>query len=282
MFWEQFGSGSDDEPSVQQVRGFAAQLYLNGLGSQVRVAVSAVMALRDDTHWPRTVKDIVAGIEAECRFEREDGEADAVRLPMPPEAIVRFCISGAPAAGPTRAFVRDAAMATLAFRLLLRDGDILALDWQHLSWGAEHDPAHPGWLFVHPVWRKGNRGAEAVEWQPVDPSGSAACPVRWMTRWRDMARPSSGVGPVFTSDAGTRLASGYLTLLARKIALYCELQGRFTGHSFRIGGSTHLASQPGIGLLEVQAVGGWHSDAALRYLRTTSMAAKGLSKLAGL
>lgn len=278
-------------PTVEAVELFAAELFLRGCASQCRQAVSAVMSHVGVVGWPRSLKDTVDGIEAQYHLEGGGGRSlNAQRQPLPAVALVQFCSQAPPAVGSAAsfAFIRDCAMATLAWRLMLRDGDVLSLDWENVRFGAEHDAGHADWLFVQPLWAKGNRGAP-IDWRPVDPSDGLACPVRWMFQWASLTRPASRSGPVFVNvgdgrrgHRGARLASGYLTLLARKIATSAGLSGHFAGHSFRIGGATALAATPGVNLQEVMAVGGWASEVALRYMRNIGLAAKGVTRRLGL
>jgi hypothetical protein len=71
-------------------------------------------------------------VEAEWRFEGGGASADDVRLPLPPTAVATICAveRGAPSVPQ----VQDRALAALAWRLMLRDGDALQ-NWCDVRFG---------------------------------------------------------------------------------------------------------------------------------------------------
>ena len=66
--------------------------------------------------------------------------------------------------------------------------------------------------------------------------------------------------------ARSRLPANALTTLARELAQLAGLDGRYTGHSFRIGGATAMAAN-GVTLEQIMAIGGWRSGAVHKYIR---------------
>lgn len=94
------------------------------------------------------------------------------------------------------------------------------------------------------------------------------CPVRAVKEYL-MLRPA-GDGPLFLSVSGAPVRREQVVAMLKRLALACGASGRFDGHSFRIGATTHAAQQ-GRSASDIKRLGRWSSDAYLRYVRGVSL-----------
>ena len=68
--------------------------------------------------------------------------------------------------------------------------------------------------------------------------------------------------------------------VVKRLAQHLQLDGKYSGHSLRIGGAT-AAMEAGLTLEQIQAIGGWNSPAVHRYLRLVGTAQMGTSEKMG-
>lgn len=94
------------------------------------------------------------------------------------------------------------------------------------------------------------------------------CPVRAVKEYL-MLRPvqeGDAESPFFLSESGGDVRREHVVSRLKRLAHTLQAEGRFDGHSFRIGATCHAAAQ-GRSAAELQSLGRWKSNAYLRYLR---------------
>lgn len=106
---------------------------------------------------------------------------------------------------------------------------------------------------------------------PVDAS-VALLLRRWLRVRPRLAAPAEGA--LFVSAQGARLSTPAVGSIVKRAAALAGLQGHYSAHSLRIGGAS-AALAAGASLAQIQAVGGWSSDAVRRYLRPSFAASTG-------
>ena len=99
-------------------------------------------------------------------------------------------------------------------------------------------------------------------------SAEVCCPVRAVKEYL-MLRPA-GLGPLFIAACGASIKREQVVAVLKRLALACGSSGRYDGHSFRIGATTHAAQQ-GRSASDIKRLGRWSSDAYLRYVRGVSL-----------
>lgn len=109
--------------------------------------------------------------------------------------------------------------------------------------------------------------------------GRASCPViavgdylairpKWVRSHSRAVHPM-GVGPsshLFIHPDGAMVTAYQVTSLLKSLCVLLGEAGRFDGHSFRIGATTHAAGT-GRTALDIQSMGRWKSDAYRKYIR---------------
>jgi site-specific recombinase XerD len=67
------------------------------------------------------------------------------------------------------------------------------------------------------------------------------------------------------------ISSQAVNALVKRVAQHAGLEGRYSGHSMRIGGAT-AALQGGMTMEQIRSIGEWESKAILFYLRSVAAA----------
>ena len=188
-------------------------------------------------------------------------------------------VAGGPAAAaaaPEAAILalRDAAVIALGIRLMRRAGELAALTVDDIR------PLPDGSLGVL-IQRSKTDQLGAGLLLPLELIDGPLCPVTLLRRWLAvrfvLARRGAGVDSLFVTVTGTPLSRSAISSLVQRAAAASGLEGRFSGHSLRIGGAT-AAARAGASMATVKSIGGWSSDAVRRYIRPFT---GGLSALMG-
>ena len=98
----------------------------------------------------------------------------------------------------------------------------------------------------------------------MEATGGDICPVKLLReylQWR-----GDQPGPLFLDHKGGQLSTGAISSLVRRMAKENGFDGCYSSHSLRIGGAT-AAMEGGMSKEQIQAIGGWTSEAVQRYLR---------------
>ena len=90
------------------------------------------------------------------------------------------------------------------------------------------------------------------------------CPVRAMQQY--LAVRGDAPGPVFSLPGGSPLLRSKFDKTLHLTVKTCGLQGRYLGHSFRIGAATEAAAK-GMSDSKIRQLGRWRSNAFLTYIR---------------
>jgi len=175
---------------------------------------------------------------------------------------------------------RDRLLVLVSVRTMRRPKEICFLDRAHVTW--DQDGQQRGWPWLHFLKAKNDRLALRGTrfWLPLDTSFSPGMDVAQAFRdW--LAWRGDGPGPLLVDTMGWQIQQPHLCSLARRIAGIAGLDGIYTGYSFRITGAS-LAAAAGLTTAEIQAIGGWKSDAVHCYIRSLGSACAGASRLMGL
>lgn len=98
----------------------------------------------------------------------------------------------------------------------------------------------------------------------IKAANKTSCTVKWLHKWLEISKDSpcewlfhSGCQQLLIQDI-----SSCVKLVAKEF----QCKGNFTSHSLRIGGATALTFA-GYSKEQIQAIGGWNSDAIDRYMK---------------
>ena len=249
-----------------------------GRGSGASRALAAVRAVHIQLGYPDPTGDawlqrVAAGAERLAALTRPPRE---LRAPLPP-AVVLDALRLVPdwlgtSAGPVGAqeapaaavlALRDAAVMALGMRLMRRAGEIAALST------ADVRALPDGTVGVFVPRSKTDQLAKGLL-LPLDATGGPACPVALLRRWLTVRPVLAARGPgsdaLFITRTGEPLSRSAISSLVSRAASAAGYEGRFSGHSLRIGGAT-AAARGGASMALIKAVGAWTSPAVQRYVR---------------
>jgi integrase len=293
--WREFadfaaGRGAAALPADRALLGrwLAARAHA-GRGGGAGRALAAVRAAHLELGFADPTADawvqrVAAGAERAAAMARPARE---LRAPLPVAVLTSLLAavpgwlgvhggSAAARAAPDASLLalRDAAVVALGLRLMRRAGELAALcvsDVRRLPDGTTGVTIRRS--------KTDQLGAGLL--LPLDATGGPACPVALLERWL-VVRPvlatrGAHADALFVTVAGRPLSRSAISSLVARAAAAAGLDGRFSGHSLRIGGAT-AAARAGASMATVKAVGGWSSDAVRRYVRPF---AGGLSALMG-
>ena len=99
------------------------------------------------------------------------------------------------------------------------------------------------------------------------PTGLSTCPIKAMTVYARQVETSSN-NPVFRAGIFQPLTQKKLNRILRNLLQQGGLNHvDYSSHSFRIGAATTAAAAAGLPPWLIKALGRWHSDAYLAYIR---------------
>jgi hypothetical protein len=246
---------------------WAVDLWLDGRGPQVPQALAAVRAgLPFEVH-SKELSDMVKAIARDCQ------RASALRprrQPMPVDFVSRY-MSAQPPGVSLWDWRRNCAAAAYALRSMARPGESDSLLRQQILFRPD------GSMLVAPQHRKNDPYAALAGGlgSPYEPSSMVAA----MRAYSDLR--GDAPGPFWLSQNRQPLASGFLNELAKLLGASYDSSDLLTGHSFRIGGAT-AAAAAGVDIATIQAIGGWRSEAVLRYIRKVAACAASVTRRMGL
>ena len=106
----------------------------------------------------------------------------------------------------------------------------------------------------------------------IEATDSELCPIKWILKLIQIRDP----GPyLFASHFALDTRS--ISWILRQVAIWINIEGKFSSHSLRIGGATDAAYAK-IGKEATKAIGDWSSDAIDRYLRSEFSIDRNVSK----
>ena len=100
----------------------------------------------------------------------------------------------------------------------------------------------------------------------VGRNDSLLCPVEALLRYLHLR--GSNPGPLFVFENGSALTRVKLSSVISNLLKVCNIEGDYTGHSFRIGAAT-TAARVGIPDNMIKTSGRWSSEAYRLYIRSS-------------
>ena len=271
--------GSPALPASRELVGrWLASRAAAGRGASSSHAIAAVRARHLELGFGDPAHDtwlqrVVAGAE---RLAAVDRPERAVRAPLP-VAVVGRLLATVPSWVGLRPGQSAFATATDAHLLAVRDAAVLAIGLRLMRRAGELAALMVGDVRLLPdgttaLWIRRSKtdqlGAGLL--LPVDATGGPTCPVALLARWAAvrpaLAARGLGTDALFVTVTGRPLSRPAISALVARAASSTGFDGKFSGHSMRIGGATAAVSA-GASMATVKAVGGWSSDAVRRYIR---------------
>lgn len=120
------------------------------------------------------------------------------------------------------------------------------------------------------------RGAHAIIAEAA-PSFGKYCPVKALRKAWDEAKDKRPMAALFQTQEGKTMTYESFRRLLKQAIMQAKLEGKFSPHSFRIGGATELAMQK-VPPHVIKAMGRWSSDCYQRYVRLPAEFVKEVSR----
>jgi len=183
--------------------------------------------------------------------------------------------AGPPGIDPPFIQSRNAALAVLGFRAMLRPGELAKLRMKDVK------------LLQNAILvRLGvTKADQTAQRKPVriEATLSVTCPVMLVSaffriRLSQYARDKDHF---FVSSDGKEMSVPAISNVVSKMAEEAGIQGKFSGHSLRIGGAS-AALAAGFSIDQVKALGAWKSDAVNQYLQPVLVEQDAVSRSLGL
>jgi integrase len=269
-FCEHFGL--DPLPAGQEtIFAFVAWLEIQGAGNRASHHVAAISWM----HKTRGMVDLTKASRIKMAIQGiqriEATEKMEVRGPFPIQALRAWVATKR--VYPTVREFRDPALVALGIRCMRRPGELCELKVRHVR---QYE------LGVK-IFLAKSKTDQAMEgrWMHVDEvPGSATCPVHLLRKYLASRGPVHPDEPLFVSSTGKQMSVSSISSVVKNMVKAAGLLDKVSGHSLRIAGAT-LAVKGGLSLPDICAIGGWKSEAVLRYLRDSAVAEKGGSSLMG-
>jgi hypothetical protein len=261
---------------VKAVERYLVFLFLDGKGGQVKQAKSALASMFAEVRGDESLMKLSSGIYAQWKL---CGGGREPRDPIPKEALIDF-IKNRPEDYDLFHWLRDRFLALTAVRLMRRPAEMLGVYIDHIEY--DHDRANRDWLWFYFAKSKNDRlGINGRKnWAPIEGSGSKGLDIVDVANAYLRVRPAVG-GPLWVESDGAWVGKDHLNKLAKFIAARSGRNGNYTAYSFRIAGASWAAAA-GLTTAEIQAMGGWRSEAVHVYIRAVGSAAADASARMGL
>lgn len=241
-------------PAISELLGnYATWMEMIGRGGSVKVALAAIKWHHDIANVKfnkdRQLDLIVEGIEREIARKKVPRQRD----PLPVNALRTYATLN-PAEH--RHWLRNLTLAVLGVRAMRRASELRNLRVADVQLG-------PRKMTLLIRKQKNDQHAKGQQIF-IDATDTATCPVALMQRY--LASRNNVSEWLFDSNNGGQLSTGAISSIVRKIAKVTNTAGTFSSHSLRIGGAT-AALEGGLTKEQVQAIGGWTSEAVQLYMR---------------
>lgn len=189
-----------------------------------------------------------------------DHEATWPRDPLPVKAL-RTYVDDPPIGVSSIIWKRNCAMIALGLRTMRRPAELCNLRIGDLK------------MENGICWVRINRSKTAQfakgKFIPIEPTNSSYCPVRLVYEYLKFREIKRNEDPLFLSISGKRMMTGAVNAVVKRLAQHAGLEGKYSGHSVRIGGATG-AMKAGLTLPQIMSIGGWLSQSVALYLRSVS------------
>lgn len=243
-------------------------------------ALSERLQLGNAVDWTKdmSVKKMLKGLEQERRELLGDEDESVEREALPLGVVKKFYLEK-PENMRMIVWVCNRVLILMGFATMRRPGEWEQVKRKHVRFEQQTG-------YVYMIRLKKTKTLKKGRTIVVDPTGGLFCPVTalkiYMERLPgnddDALFPDMGKGSINMKKGITPDAVSKVVTLA---AAFAGVDGRFTGHSLRIGGAT-AALQGGATVEQIRAVGDWSSDAVWLYLWGVGAAAAGVRKAMGL
>ena len=267
------GNRTSCPASTETVLAFLAWLDHIGKATQAREHSTAIArhhllrALPDPTKDFR-VKQLLRAIHKEVTHNKVP---QWPRDPLPVEALRNYHFHAPDNTDPVL-WCRDIALVALGLRTMRRPSELCNLNLDDLKWDGSR-------LWLQIKHSKTDIFANG-KFLPIENTQSPTCPLSLLAAYLRVRPTTSHQAPLFLAKNGNRMSPGAISSVVKRIAKHQQLDGRFSGHSLRIGGAT-AAMEAGLSLEQIQAIGGWKSQAVHLYLRLVGTAQLGTSQKMG-
>jgi len=251
---------------------------LDGKGNQLMVIWSAIKSklqlLNITINDP--AKRIASIIEGAKRIysnknKRRNLEKPA-RQPFPVQAL-KFAIS---MNNNSFVHIRNITLVALGFRLMRRPNEIAA-------WNQSDIVVRDEGIDVFILESKTDKHSSG-RFIPIEYIESQFCPASLTLKYLQLI-PNDMRGkerPLFFSLSGkrNRISTSSISTIVKRMAKQAGFNTNVSGHSIRIGAASQ-AMKSGITFEQISSIGGWTSNAIVRYLRASSTSELSLSKKMG-
>ena len=273
-FFERFCNwlGFQALPASQEtIFVFVAWMEVQGLGRRVPHHLSAISWMLRKKGLYDATQDSRVQMAVKATKRVGATEKMEVRGPFPLEALRAWEENKRRRASVRD--LRDPALVAVGIRCMRRPGELCELKVRHVR---EYDKG----LKIFLAKSKTDQTMEG-RWMHVDAvPGSPICPVYLLQRYLKSRGSLHPDDPLFTGVRGQPMTSSGISSVVKNMCKVAGLEDKVSGHSLRIGGAT-LAVRGGLSMSEICAIGGWKSEAVLRYLRDCAVAERGGSALMG-
>jgi integrase len=252
--------------TVSTVITFASWYEMTGRGASVAKVLAAITAVHEDRGVISPVRDtrVQKLLKGAARRAAEDKDFVPERDPLPVKALHEW-IFRKPVGLSEKIWKRNGAILALGLRCMRRPVE--------LTWLKRRDVK--GWknglLWIRIPKSKTDQFGKG-KLVPIDRvSGSRTCPAKivWDYFCQNKDQPANAY--LFLSVRGKQLSAAAVSSIVKKAARHAGLDGRYTGHSLRIGGVT-AAVTGGLTMAQLRGIGDWESNAVRYYLRALSAA----------
>ena len=230
----------------------------NYAASTITSFVSAISFVHKITDYPDPgEKPLIKKLLLGCRKLKATSDG---RLPISIDILLDILRASSITISAVFARKRFQAMCALAFHALLRVGEMTASK-NNLSIGCillEKDA-----VSINFATYKHSAGSRAI--LRINAKSTNDCPVLALREYLALRGRSSG--PLFITTSGEEVPRQVFTAELKSALEFAGVQSnRFTSHSFRIGGATHMAIN-GASDAQIRQAGRWASNAFLSYIR---------------
>lgn len=239
-----------------------------------RMYLTAISRFHQKMGYPNPTTDFNVQMLARnlMKLAATDHEAAWPRDPLPVEALRNY-VNYPPANISTLIWKWNCAMIALGLRTMRRPAELCNLRIGDLK--IENKIC---WVRINKL--KTDQFAKG-KFIPIEPTKSPYCPVRLVYEYLQERKWSGrNEDPLFLSVSGKRMTTGAVNATVKRIAQHARLEGKYSGHSIRIGGATG-AMKARLTLPQIMSIGGWLSQSVSLYLRSVSTALQNTSTRMG-
>jgi hypothetical protein len=273
--WCRWAKCNSFPASVSAILSFGSWYEMTGRGASVGKMLAAIAAVHEDNGVFNPVKDsrVQKMLRGAAGRASEDKMFTPERDPLPVKALSDWILQK-PKKLSDALWKRNAAILALGLRCMRRPVE--------LTWLRRRDVK--GWkknlLWIRIPKSKTEQFGKG-KLIPIDVvPDSVTCPATIIWDYCCTVVDNDPDAFLFKSKNGKQLSTAAISSVVKKAAKHANLDGRFTGHSLRIGGVTAAVSG-GLTMAQLRGIGDWESKAVRYYLRAISAASTHASSKMG-